>query len=118
MVVTGDPGSDLPPEPADDIDVDKNESGVLILPYRIDEVRRDGDGDTGEEGRPDVDVVVALVASGKAGGGGDLLVFVLGEDVETVVVDSDSIVRVSGGDGDLEAGGEEVGARGEIELVD
>ncbi|KAH0469302.1 hypothetical protein IEQ34_002534 [Dendrobium chrysotoxum] len=118
MVLIGDPAADLPPETTDDLDINKNESGVLILSYGVNKVRRDGYGDTGEERRPDVDVVVALVAGGKAGGDGDLLVFVLGEDIETVVVDSDSIVGVSGVDGDLEVGGEEVGAGGEIELVD
>ena len=45
----------------------------------------------------------------------DLLVAVNGIDIELVVVDADLVVWVARGEGDLEAGGEEVG--GDVEGV-
>ncbi|KAA8516802.1 hypothetical protein F0562_017088 [Nyssa sinensis] len=70
-----------------------------------------------DERRPDVDVFVTFVSGWNGGHVCDLLAVVGGEDVEFIVVNPDVIVRVSGGDGDLEVGGEEVGG-GDVEGVD
>lgn len=70
-----------------------------------------------DEGGPDVDLLVALVGGGDGGAEGDLLAVIGGVDVEPVVVDADLVVGVSGGEGHLEVGGEEVRC-GEVEGVD
>lgn len=118
MVGAGDPSTDLPSELADDLDVDEEESGVFVLADRGRQVGSDRDSNAGEERRPDVNVVVALVAGGETSGTGDLSVFVFGEDVETIVVDADAVVGVARGDGDLDVGGENIGVSSEVEFVD
>lgn len=60
---------------------------------------------------------MALIRGRKQIREGDLLAVVGGVDVEFVVVNADSLVRVSGRDGDLEGGGEE-SRDGEVEGVD
>lgn len=60
---------------------------------------------------------MALVRGGDGGTVGDLLVLVGDVGVEAVVVDSDVVVGVAGGEGHLEVGREEVGDGG-VEGVD
>lgn len=60
---------------------------------------------------------MALVSRRYDSAKGNLLAAVGGIDVKTVVVDTNPIVWIAGGDGDLEIGGEEVGDRG-VESVD
>lgn len=60
---------------------------------------------------------MALISGGQQCGEGDLLAVVGGVDVDSVVVNADSVVRVSRGDRDLEGGGEEI-CGGEVEGVD
>ena len=114
VVVTGGPATYLPPEPTVDLDVEEEESVGLVLGEGVAEIRGDGDEGAGEVRRPDVDVLMALVEAGDAVRRSDLLVLVGGVDVQTVVVDADAIVGVSGGDGDLDGGGEEIRS-GEVE---
>lgn len=80
-------------------------------------VRSHGDVGAVNKGGPDVGVLVALVNRLDAGEVSNLLVVVRGEGVESIVVDADPVVRVMGGDGDLEVGGEE-DRGGDIEGVD
>lgn len=119
MVLAGNEGPDLPPDPAVNLDQQKNRAGILVLHESYGVVRSDGDVGAVDERRPDVDVLVALVHRGYESREGDLLATVCRIDVELVVVDADLVVRVSGGDGDLEAGGEDVGDGGvEVENGD
>ena len=117
MVPTGDEGADLPPDPAVHLDEQKNRPGILVLPQSDGVVRSDGDVGAVDERRPDVDVLVALVYRRDERRERDLLRTVGRVDVEPVIVDADLVVRVSGGDGDLEAGGEDIGGGG-VEVED
>lgn len=117
LVAAGDDVSDLPADPAVNFDEQRQGSGVAVLIQRRTDERRDGDGGAGDEGGPDIDVLVALVESGDDGAESDLLVPVDGVDVELVVVDSDPAIGVAGGDGEEEIGGEEAGDGG-VEGVD
>jgi hypothetical protein len=109
--VAGDPGADLPADPAVDADVDEDVAGRLVLDERHGELGRQLDAVHGYEvRRPDVLVVVALVADGQPRGHGDDHVLLLRVHVHLVVVDADPVVDVPGGDGGLHSG-EEVGGR-------
>lgn len=102
-------GSDFPPDPTLNLENNRNKPVSLVLSQGHGIEWRDGDRFAVDEGRPDVDFVVALESGRYGGGVSDLLVVVGGVDVERVVVDGDSVVGVTGEDGDLEAGGEESG---------
>lgn len=117
VVPSRDPSSDLPLDPPADLNVDHDGAGTLVLLQGGENKRRDGDGVTVEEGRPDGEVVVALVGVGDGGGEGDLLAAVGGVEAERVVVDADARVGVVGGEGDLHGEGEGVGdGGGEVEV--
>uniref|UniRef100_A0A0A0KKM0 Uncharacterized protein n=1 Tax=Cucumis sativus TaxID=3659 RepID=A0A0A0KKM0_CUCSA len=117
MVAAGDEGTDFESDAAVEFNGQLDGTNGLILIKGGAVVGRDGNVVTDEEGRPDVDIVVALVGWLNAGTESDLLVMVNGVDVEAVVIDSDLVVRVTGIDGDLDTGGDEVSG-GEIEEVD
>ncbi|RXH81415.1 hypothetical protein DVH24_034836 [Malus domestica] len=117
MVPTGYEGADFKPDPAVYLDEHKNRPGILVLPESDGVVRCDGDLGAVDKRRPDVDVLVALVHRRDERRERDLLRTVRGVDVKLVVVDAELVVRVSGGDGDLEAGGEDVGDGG-VEVED
>lgn len=117
MVVTGDEGTDLESDATVEFNRQQDGAGGLILIQRSAVVRRDRNDVSDEKRRPDILIVVALVGRLNDGTESDLLVPVDGVDVEAVVVDSDLVVRILGGDGDLDAGGEEVSG-GDIEDVD
>lgn len=61
---------------------------------------------------------MALVGSGELGGERNLLAPVGSVEVELIVVNADTGVRVAGEESDLEVGGEEVGGGGDVEGVD
>lgn len=111
VIVIRGPATYLPPESAVDLDVEEEESVSLVLGEGGAEIRSDGDEGAGEVRGPNVDVLVALVETGDAVGRSDLLVLIGGVYIETIVVDSDAIVRVSRGYGDLDGGGEEIWGR-------
>jgi len=117
MVSAGDKGPDFPSDPSVDLDGELHGPIGLVLAERDRIVRRDRHLGAVDEGGPDVDILVALVGRRDGGAEGDLLVAIGGVHVEPVVVDADLVVGVSGGDGDLEVGGQEVRG-GEIEGVD
>lgn len=117
MVPARDKSPDLPPHPAVHLQQQKNRPGILVLVQRQGIERRDGDFGAVDERRPDVDVLVTLVHRWDECDEGDLLVTVCRVDVEPVIVDADLVVGVAGGDGDLEAGGEDVGY-GVVEVED
>lgn len=117
MVTAGDEGADFPPDSAVGLERDHDDAVSLVLHKGDGVKRRDGDLVAVDKRRPDVDVLVALVGLRDSGPVRDLLVVVNGEDVEAVVVDSDLVVGVSGGDCDLEVGSEEVWDGG-VEGVD
>ncbi|KAH0453962.1 hypothetical protein IEQ34_018286 [Dendrobium chrysotoxum] len=111
MVMIRGPATYLPPESSVDLDVEEEESVSLVLGEGGAEIGGDGDEGAGEVRGPDVDVLMALVETGDAVGRSNLLVPVGRVNVETIVVDADLFVRVSGGDGDLDGGGEEIWGR-------
>lgn len=102
VVPPGNPSPHLPPHPAVHFHVQKHSSGHLVLPQRLCHVGRHGDRVAAEEWRPDVDVLVALIRWRQHGGEGDLLAAVRGVRVDAVVEDSDVVVRVPRGEGDLQ----------------
>lgn len=111
VVVAGDPGADLPSDPAVEADVDEDVAGGLVL--------GEGDGEVGgeddvverlEEGGPDGLVVVALVLHGEPRRHRDGHVLVLRVHVHLVVVDAHAAVVVARRHRRLH-GGEEVGGR-------
>lgn len=116
MVSAGDERSDFESDAAVEFDGEEDGADGLVLVQSGAVVGSDRNGVSDDERRPDVDVVVALVGRLDDGTESDLLVPVDSEDVEAVVVDSDLVVRVVGGDGDLDAGGQEIGA-GDVEDV-
>lgn len=59
---------------------------------------------------------MALISSRQRSAVGDLLVTISSIEVELIVVDTDFVIRVTGRDGDLKSGGEEVGI-GHVEDV-
>ncbi|KAL1821213.1 hypothetical protein ACET3Z_016082 [Daucus carota] len=118
MIPTRSEGSNFPSHPSIHLDHQQYIPAGLILAQRHPVVRRHRDVGAVDKRRPDVGVFVALVGGEDGGEVSDLLAPVGGEDVELVVVDSDFAVGVSGVDGDLEVGGEEVGDGGDVEGVD
>ncbi|TYK04331.1 hypothetical protein E5676_scaffold21333G00010 [Cucumis melo var. makuwa] len=117
MVPAGDEGTDLESDATVEFNGQLDCTNGLILIKGGAVVGGDRNGVTDEEGRPDVEIVVALVGRLNAGTESDLLVTVNGVDVEAVVIDSDLVVGVAGRDGDLDTGGDEVSS-GDIEEVD
>lgn len=117
MVAAGDEGTDLESDATIEFDRQLDGADGLVLIQSGAVVRRDWNGVTDEERRPDVEIVVALVGRLNDGTESDLLVPVNGVDVEAVVVDADLVVRVPGGDGDLDTGGDKVSG-GDIEDED
>ncbi|KAK4441322.1 hypothetical protein Salat_0467100 [Sesamum alatum] len=117
MILPGDERPDFPPDSAVNSDVNHHRPRHLILVQGDGKVRRHRDGVAVQKGRPDGDVFVALIGGGELRREGDLLAVVGGVDVELVVVNTDSVVGVAGGEGHLEGGGEKVG-RGDVEGVD
>ena len=117
MVAAGDERADFESDVA--VEFDRQDDGAegLVLVESGAVVRRDRNVVADEERRPDVEFVFVLEGRLDDGTESDLLVPVDGEDVEAVVVDSDVVVRVPGGDGDLNAGGEEV-CGGDVEEED
>ncbi|KAG2560193.1 hypothetical protein PVAP13_8KG074351 [Panicum virgatum] len=119
VVVAGGPAADLPADAAVDPDLHDEVPVGDVLPHGVGEERREGDVRAGQDGRPDVDVAVALVHRREPGRERDLLVLVGGVDVEAVVVHADAAVGVVGGDGELRRRGEQRrGAVGEVELAE
>lgn len=112
MVNSGNPSSDLPLDSSVDFYVDQNSSGGFVLLEDLEREGGDGDGGGVEVGGPDGGVAVALVGGGEGGGDGDLLAAVGGVGVEFGVVNSDAVVGVEGGEGDLHGEGEGVGGWG------
>lgn len=116
MVTTGDKRSDLPLNAAVNFDDHVDGAVGLVLRESNSVVGRDGYGVAVDKGRPNVDVLVALIDRRYNGVVGDLLAVVGGVDVQLVVVDSDLGVGVTGVNGDLEGGGDDVRRRdGEVE---
>lgn len=107
----------FPSNPAVNSHVNQHRPRQLIMVQRLRQVRRHWHGGAVQERRPHRDVLMALVGGLQPYRRSDLLAVVGGVDVETVVVNADSAVRVAGGEGDLEGGGEEVWG-GEVEGVD
>uniref|UniRef100_A0A7C8YQM3 Uncharacterized protein n=1 Tax=Opuntia streptacantha TaxID=393608 RepID=A0A7C8YQM3_OPUST len=102
MVLTRDPSTHFPLYPPIDLDVHLDNPGVLILEERESEVRCHRDVVAVQKGRPDRDVLVTLVRGGYPGCVRHLLVMVRRVHIQPLVVDSDSLVGVAGGQGDLE----------------
>lgn len=117
MITPSNDGPNFPSHPSVNLDQHPYGPSLLVLAQRHAVVRRHRHVGPGNEGRPNVDVLVALVRRRYGGVVGDLLAPVGGVGVEFVVVDSDSSVGVSGGDGDLKVGGNEIGKGGEVEGV-
>ena len=117
MVAAGDEGADLESDATVDFDGQQDGADGLVLVESGAVVGRDRNGVTDDERRPDVDVVVALIVRLNDGTESDLLVPVDGVDIEAVVVDSDLVVRVPGGDGDLDTGGDKISG-GDVEEED
>jgi len=112
VVVAGDEGADLPADLAVGFDGDEDGTLRLVLAEAEEVEGRDGDVGAVDEGRPNVDIFVALVDGRDGGAVGDLLAPVSDVGFEAVVVDSDVVVRVARDKRDLEIGGEEVGDGG------
>lgn len=117
MVAAGDERPDFPPDPAANPDVDHHRSGDLVLVEGDAQVRSHRHGGAVQERRPNGGVLVALVGGRQQRWEGDLLAVVGSVDVDSVVVDSDPLVGVAGGEGDLDGGGEGAGG-GEVEGED
>lgn len=117
MIPPGDKPPNSPSNPSVDLNNQRYLTIGLILSQRRAVVRRHRDVGSVHKRRPDVVVFVALVHRLDGGEVSDLLVFVRREDVEFIVVNSDSVVGVMGGDGDLKVGGEE-DRGGDVEGVD
>lgn len=108
VVTAGGVGADLKTDSSVNLDEEHHCSIGLVLGEGDAVERSHRDVDAGDERRPDVDVLVALVNGGYGGVVGDLLALVGGVGVELVVVDAELVVWVAGDDGDLDCGGEEV----------
>ncbi|KAK8540063.1 hypothetical protein V6N13_048836 [Hibiscus sabdariffa] len=117
MISSGDESSNFPSHPSINLDHQENRPGSLLGSQAGGELRGDGNGVAGNEGRPNVDLFVTLVRWRDGGAEGDLLVIVSGVNVEAVVVDADPVVGVSRRKSELEVGGEEAGGGG-VESVD
>ncbi|CAL5352544.1 unnamed protein product [Camellia sinensis] len=118
MVLPGDESPYFKSHPSIHPDIDQHRSRHLILGERLRQERRHRDGVSVQKRRPNVLVLVALIGRGEESGESDLLASIACVDIELVVVDSDSIVGVAGGESDLEIGCEEIGGGGDVEGVD
>lgn len=110
-------GPNFPSHPSIDLNHQQYGPTLLVLTKCHAVVRGHRNINSGNKRRPYVNVLVALVCGWYGGVVGDLLVAVGGVSVELIVIYTDFGVGVTGGDGDLEVGGEEVGVRGEVEVV-
>jgi len=108
MIPTGSKTANFKFHPSVDLDHEHHRPGVLVLRHGDGVEGSDGDGVTLNERRPDVGFLVVLVCRREGGPEADLLASIGGVDVHFGVVDGDLVVRVAGGDGDLEDGGEEI----------
>lgn len=101
------------------LDENVNSAGGLVHHKGGHAVGGNGDVKTVDKQGPDISLFVGLVQSGDSGEVCDLLVSVLGEDAHVGEIDAGDLVWVMGGQGELEAGIEEVGRRGlEVEVED
>jgi len=116
MVLAGDPSTHLPLDPAINLDVHLDNTGVLILEERESQVGGYRNVVAVQEGGPHGDVLVALVRGGYASCIRHLLVVVRRVHVEPLVVHPDPLVRVARGQGDLERHGQEA-RRGHVQGV-
>jgi len=105
----------FPSHPSISFDQQHHGPGALILCERFGVIGRDRNAVAVDVRGPNVDVFVALIGGWDLRTECDLLVAVNGIDIELVVVDADLVVWVARREGDLEAGGEEVG--GDVEGV-
>nr|GMC88790.1 hypothetical protein F511_29086 [Ipomoea batatas] len=117
VITSGNNRPNFPPNTTANFNGEPDGAGGLVF-FELGAVKgRNGDVIAVKKRRPEVNVLVALIDGGDDGVIGDLLVAIGGEDVEVVVVNSDPGIRVPGGDGDLESGGEDVGG-GDVEVED
>lgn len=103
MILAGNEGADFPSDPSINLEHQRDDPTRLILSQGQGIVRGHGDGVTVNVRRPNVDLLVALISGRKGGLVSDLLAMVSGVKVKLVVVNTDSVIRVSGGNCDLEA---------------
>lgn len=111
MILAGNEGADFPSDPSINLEHQRDDPTRLILSQGHSIVRGHGDGVTVNVRRPNVDLLVALISGREGGLVSDLLAMVSGVKVKPVVVNTDSVIRVSGGNGDLEAWREDVRVR-------
>ena len=102
IVMAGDEGADLPSDLAVDLDGDEDVAVVLVLAQPLEVEGSNRDIGSEHEWGPHVNLLVSLVRGRDGGSEGHLLALVGDVGVEAVVVDSDVVVRVAGGEGDLE----------------
>lgn len=107
----------FPFDPPINLDHHSNRPGFLIFGKKGTIVGSNGDVGSVNKRRPNVRVFVALISIRDSCVICDLLAMVRGVNTEFIVVDADFVVRVSGPNGDLELGGEEVGRR-DVEVED
>lgn len=103
MILAGNEGADFPSDPSINLEHQRDDPTRLILSQGHSIVRGHGDGVTVNVRRPNVDLLVALISGREGGLVSDLLAMVSGVKVKLVVVNTDSVIRVSGGNCDLEA---------------
>lgn len=101
-------GTNLPSDPAVNLNDNEDVTVRLVLAEANGVVRSDGDIGAVDERGPNVELFVALIRRRDGGSEGDLLAPVGHIGVETVVVDADFVVGIARGKCDLEVGSEEV----------
>ncbi|KAJ4705382.1 hypothetical protein OWV82_022168, partial [Melia azedarach] len=116
MILPRNESPDFPSHPSINLEHQRYNPTGLILGQRNSIVRRHRHRVSVHIRRPDVYFLVALISSRQRSAVGDLLVTISSIEVELIVVDADFVIRVTGRDGDLKAGGEEVGI-GDVEDV-
>jgi len=117
MKAAGSEGSDLPSDPSIDLESQGNGPGSGIGAQSDAVVRSHRNIGAHDKRGPNVDIFVALVCGWYGCEICDLLAPIDGINIEFVIVNPNFVIRVSGGDGDLDGSGEE-GGGGDIEGVD
>ncbi|CAK9180592.1 unnamed protein product [Ilex paraguariensis] len=117
IVTSGCDAPNFESDPSINLDQQSNAPTSLFLAQRRTVVRSNWNHIPINEGRPNVSILVTLINGLYADSISDLLAAISGVDGESVVVNSDIIIRVSRNDGDLDVGAEDVGC-GDVQAVD
>lgn len=118
VIFPSDKRTNFPSDPSAHFDTDHHRPSKLILGQCITVKWRNRDRISEQKRGPNREVLVALVRRRQQRRQRDLLAAVGGVDVDSVVVNADAVVRVAGGESDLEGGREEASPGGNVECVD